>query len=105
MAQRRDDDDLLIERVIVPRDYEPHRGRWIKALGLIGLVGGVLFFGVPLLLGPFVWMLGSRDLRAMRDGHMDPKGRKSTRIGRWCGIAASVLLVLGLLVLGLLLLD
>jgi hypothetical protein len=95
MAAHRDD-ELDIRRRVIPRDYEPHRGPLIKALGLIGLVGGMVFV-LPLVLGPFAWLLGSRDLRAMQDGHMDPRGRKQTRLGWLCGIAASVmLLVLGL---------
>jgi hypothetical protein len=104
VAPRRDD-DLDIERRVIPRGYEPHRGSLIKALGLIGLVGGMVFV-VPLVVGPFAWLLGSRDLRAMQDGHMDPRGRKQTRTGWYCGIAASMmLLVLGLAFLGLLLLS
>jgi hypothetical protein len=95
-------DDLDIERRHIPRDYEPHRGPLIKGLGLFSLVGGVLFLGLPLVVGPVAWALGSRDLRAIDDGHMDPKGRKQTRTGRWCGIAASVLLLLGLTVVVLL---
>jgi hypothetical protein len=97
------DDDLDIRRRAIPRDYEPHRGPLVKALGLIGLVGGMVFV-LPLVFGPFAWLLGSRDLRAMQDGHMDPRGRKQTRLGWLCGIAASVmLLVLGLAFLGALL--
>jgi hypothetical protein len=93
-------DDLDIQRRVMPRDYDPHRGPLIKALGLIGLVGGMVFV-LPLVVGPFAWLLGSRDLRAMRDGHMDPKGRKQTRLGWFCGIAASMmLLVLGLALVG-----
>ena len=93
-APPRDTDDLIIERVVIPRDYDPHRGPLIKTLGLIGLVGGMVFLGVPLVVGPFAWVLGSRDLRAIEDGHMDPRGRKQTRLGWQCGIAASVLLIL-----------
>jgi hypothetical protein len=94
-------DEIDIERRLAPHDYAPHRGPMIKALGLIGLVGGMVFL-FPLVVGPFAWLLGSRDLRAMRDGHMDPKGRKQTRLGWFCGIAASMmLLMLGLAFLGL----
>ena len=49
------DDDWTIERVVCPRDYDPHRGPLIKALGLIGLVGGVAFLleALPLIVEPY----------------------------------------------------
>ena len=46
-------------------------------------------------IAPLSWLLGTWDLRAMRDGHMDPAGESMTRTGQVCGIVATVLLMLG----------
>jgi hypothetical protein len=74
--------------------FDPHRGGVIMALGLIALVGGMSFC-LPALIGPIAWILGSWDLRSIRDGHMDPAGESITRAGQVCGIIATVLLILG----------
>lgn len=85
--------DLDIERFGGPVKFDRHRGPLIKAIGLISLVGGVAFLGVPLVLGPLAVFMGSRDLRAIEDGQMDPRGLRSTRMGLLCGLAASGLLL------------
>jgi hypothetical protein len=59
----------------------------VLALGLLSLVAGI--FLVP--LGIVAWILGSKDLRAMDEGRVDPAGRSLTQIGRVFGIAATVL--------------
>jgi uncharacterized protein YbaR (Trm112 family) len=92
-----DDDDFDDIRQLRHRraDWEPHRGGMILALGLVALVGGMLFCLLPTVLGPLAWMLGNWDLRAMHDGHMDSSGESMTRTGQVCGIVATVLLILG----------
>ena len=99
-SQRDDDDEEDDFDDIRPlrhrrADWEPHRGGMILALGLVALVGGMLFCLLPTVLGPLAWMLGNWDLRAMHDGHMDPSGESMTRTGQVCGIVATVLLILG----------
>jgi hypothetical protein len=80
----------------------PHRGGLIMALGLVALVGGISLCGVPALLGPVAWTLGSWDLREIREGRMDPEGTSMTQTGQVCGIVATVLLIVGALVFCLL---
>ena len=76
----------------------------VLAFGIIGLVVLPLallccpLFGV--LLGPFsvaAWIVGRGDLRAMRDGQMDPNGHGMTQAGMILGIIGTVLMGLGLL--------
>jgi hypothetical protein len=79
--------------------YPPHRGGIVLALGLVALVGGMSLY-LPLLLGPVAWALGSWDLRAMREGNMDPDGISMTQAGQVCGIVATVMLVIGVFCVG-----
>jgi hypothetical protein len=76
---------------------KPHRGTLILVFGILGLVG------VCAPLGIVAWILGSGDLKQMDAGAMDPSGRSLTNAGRICGIIATVLLALGILVCILLL--
>ena len=78
--------------IIMRGPKAPHRGSLIKTLGLLGLVGGFLFL-VPLFLGPLAWFWGRRDLEAMAQGRMDARGEADTRLGHYCGIGASLLLL------------
>jgi hypothetical protein len=66
----------------------PHRGETVFALGLFGLVASC--FLIP--LGIVAWIMGSRDLKGMRRGEIDPAGRTMTRIGWMMGIASCGLL-------------
>jgi hypothetical protein len=91
-----DDDDYGGFHVGRRGRYPPHRGGMVLALGLVALVGGMSFFGLPFLLGPVAWTLGAWDLREMREGRMDPEGRGLTQAGVVCGAVATALLVLGL---------
>lgn len=72
-------------------DFAPHRGGLILALGLISLLGFMMFY-LPGLLGPVAWALGSYDLREMRERRMDPTGEGMTQAGRVLGIVATALL-------------
>lgn len=67
----------------------PHRGGTVLALGIVSLI--VALFLVP--LGIVAWILGSKDLKAMDRGDVDPAGRSLTQIGQVFGITASLMWV------------
>ena len=50
----------------------------------MGILGSVLFF-VP-VFGVMAWVMGSSDLREMRQGTMDPRGVGLTRAGQLLGM-------------------
>lgn len=78
----------------IDTDMAPHRGGLVLALGLLG----VLLFAP---IGIAAWILGNKDLAAMRQGTMDNTGEGMTLAGKVLGILATVLLILGsLLVIG-----
>lgn len=66
---------------------QPDRGGLILTLGILSLV-------LCGLLGPFAWVMGSNDLKAIDAGRMDPRGRGTTQAGMVCGIISTVLLLL-----------
>ncbi len=74
---------------------KPHRGTLILVLGILGLV-------VCQPIGIAAWIMGSGDLKQIDAGQMDPSGRGLTNAGKICGIVATILLVLSVVV-GLLL--
>ncbi|HAB18857.1 MAG TPA: hypothetical protein PLX89_19960 [Verrucomicrobiota bacterium] len=77
----------------------PHRGGLILALGILGFVLCGIFTAIP------AWIMGSGDLKAMDAGQMDPSGRSLTQAGKICGIIATVLNLIGfvvVLILGML---
>ena len=63
----------------------------ILVFGILGLVicG---FFGIA------AWIMGAADLKEMDAGTMDPAGRSLTNAGRICGLIATILLAIGLVV-------
>lgn len=67
-----------------------HRGTLILVLGILGLV-------LCQPLGIPAWIMGNNDLRAMREGRMDPSGESLTTAGRICGIIATIFLCIGTL--------
>jgi len=74
-------------------------------LGLVSVVGGLSFCGIPLLVSPFAWVTGHRvvnEIRASR-GHL--AGESSAQAGMVLGIIGSVLLVIWLIVVALLVLG
>jgi hypothetical protein len=77
---------------------KPHRGTLILVLGILGLV-------VCGPLGIAAWIMGNGDLKQIDAGAMDPTGRSTTNAGRICGIIATILfalyIVVGFLVFGL----
>lgn len=70
----------------VRRDCEPHRGTLVLVFGILSLVIGLvgLFFGIA------AWVMGSADLRKMRQGAMDPEGKGTTQAGYVCGIIGTI---------------
>ncbi len=70
------------------RDYEPHRGGLILALGIIGLV-----ICAPLAIP--AWIMGESDLKKIRAGIMDPEGEGLTQAGRILGIIGTILCLIG----------
>lgn len=67
----------------------PHRGVLVLVLGLFGLL---LF--AP--LGTLAWVLAIGDLRAMKQGNMDPEGQGMTTAGMILGILATVFMVVAI---------
>ncbi len=66
------------------QNVRPHRGVMILVFGIIGIVLCVIF-------GIVAWVMGNSDLRAMREGRMDPTGEGLTKAGKICGIVGVVL--------------
>lgn len=73
---------------------KPHRGTLILVLGILGLV-------VCGPLGIVAWIMGSGDLKEMDAGTMDPSGRGNTNAGKICGIIATVLMAISVVIVGI----
>ena len=71
---------------------KPHRGTLILVLGILGLV-------ICGPLGIAAWVMGSGDLKEMNAGTMDPGGRSLTNAGKICGMIASILTIIGVVIL------
>lgn len=70
----------------------PHRGGTILTLGILSLV-------VCPFLGLAAWFMGDDDLQQMKSGSMDSSGRDITNAGRVCGMVATGLFVLQILLI------
>lgn len=70
---------------------KPHRGTLILVLGILGLV-------ICGPLGIAAWIMGNGDLKQIDAGTMDASGRSLTNAGRICGMIATILLAISLLV-------
>ena len=68
-----------------------HRGILILVLGILGLV-------ICGPLGIVAWVMGSGDLKEIDAGTMDPAGRGTTQAGKICGIIATILMIIGVIV-------
>ena len=66
----------------------------ILIFGILGLIG------VCWPLGIVAWVMGNGDLKEMDAGAMDSSGRSMTNAGRICGMIATILLIIGVLVVG-----
>ncbi|HEX7577589.1 MAG TPA: DUF4190 domain-containing protein [Verrucomicrobiae bacterium] len=70
---------------------KPHRGTLVLVLGILGLV-------VCGPLGIAAWVMGSGDLKEIDAGTMDPAGRGTTQAGKICGMIATILMIIGVIV-------
>jgi hypothetical protein len=70
---------------------KPHRGTMI-------LIMGILSITMCPLTGIAAWIMGSADLREMREGRMDRSGEGTTQAGYVCGIIGTVIFLLQLVV-------
>jgi hypothetical protein len=70
---------------------KPHRGTLILVLGILGIV-------VCGPLGIVAWIMGNTDLKEIDGGLMDPAGRGNTNAGRICGMIATILMAVSLVV-------
>lgn len=68
-------------------------------LGLVGLVGGFLLCGLPLLASPFAWWTGATAEREIRAAPQQYSGQSEAVAGKVMGIIGTVLLVLGIIAL------
>ena len=85
----------------VRRDCLPHRGRLILALGGLAEFCGVfaclsvVTAPLAIVFGVTTWLMARRDLARMREGLMDPAGRRYTELGRNLGLSGAGLALLG----------
>ena len=56
------------------------------------LVLGILGIFLTWLLAPFAWVMGNRELEAIREGRRPPENRSLANAGRIMGIIGTVLL-------------
>ncbi len=69
-----------------PESTRTPRGPLLLSFGLASLLPSPLF-----VLGAAAWLMGGNDLKAMAAGRMDVRGARSTRWGRWLGLAGLAL--------------
>jgi hypothetical protein len=70
---------------------KPHRGTVILVLGILGLV-------ICGPLGIAAWIMGNGDIKEMDAGTMDPSGRGTTQAGKICGMIATILMIIGVVI-------
>jgi uncharacterized membrane protein YtjA (UPF0391 family) len=71
---------------------KPHRGTLILILGILSLVFCGIFTGLP------AWIMGNGDVKQMAAGTMDPSGRSLTVAGKVCGMIATILFMIGIVI-------
>ena len=75
------------------RDLEPHRGPLIMVLGIVSLVlvaaGPLVVVGIP--FGIVAWVMGTKDLKKIQSGVMDPEDQSKTNAGRICGKVGAII--------------
>lgn len=62
------------------------------------LIFGILGLVICGPLGIVAWVMGNSDLKEMDAGTMDPSGRSITQGGKICGMIATILLALGVVI-------
>ncbi|NRQ49656.1 hypothetical protein [Aeromicrobium stalagmiti] len=70
-------------------------------LGIVGVGGGMLCYGLPLLVAPFAWFQGRRAMRDIDASQGQLSGRSEAKAGFVLGIIGTVLLTLVLAVITL----
>ncbi len=73
---------------------QPHRATTVLVLGILGLV-------LCPICGMVAWVMGNGDIKKMESGLMDPEGLGQTKAGKICGIVATILTVVGVIVAGI----
>lgn len=73
---------------------QPHRATLILVLGILGLV-------LCPICGIVAWVMGNGDIKKMETGEMDPSGLSQTKAGKICGIIATILMIVGIVVYGI----
>ena len=68
-------------------------------LGLVGLVGALVFCGLPLVASPFAWAFGRNAVKEIEASQGCLGGEGQARAGMIMGIIGTVLLILAVLVL------
>lgn len=68
-------------------------------IGIIALAGGVMCGGLPLVVGPWAWIKGRRTMHEIDASGGQLEGRGLAQGGMICGIIATVLLILGVILL------
>jgi hypothetical protein len=66
----------------------------ILTIGILSLVLLITCGPFATILGIIAWILGAQDMRAMRDGQLDPNTRGSIQAGYYLGMASTLLSVL-----------
>jgi hypothetical protein len=82
--------NVQLQQPVQPPVMKPHRGAAVLVLGIVGIV-------LCFVTGIIAWVMGSNDLREMKQGLRDPEGEGLTRAGMICGIVGTSLAVLALL--------
>ena len=75
-----------------PPVLQPHRGTMVLVLGILGIV-------VCWICGIIAWVMGTKDIKEIDAGRMDPSGRQTTMAGKVCGIIGTILGIVGLVFL------
>jgi endogenous inhibitor of DNA gyrase (YacG/DUF329 family) len=105
------DADRPRERNELRRDCEPHRGSTIFVMGLVSLIAASLALIFVVCCAPLgfvlcfasmgsgipAWIMGHGDLKKIKAGTMDPRGRGPTKGGLILGIIGTILGILALL--------
>jgi len=74
-----------------PGYQRPHRGGSVLTFGILGLVF-MCFCGVLAVpFGAAAWVMGSGDVKAMRQGAMDYRGLGTTQAGMILGIISTII--------------
>src|SRR5579859_831742 len=91
------DDDFDFRRRRRRSYFAPHRGGIILTLGILSIVIGFALCPLIGFVGIAPWTMAISDLRAMREGRMDPTGRGQVLAGMITGIIGTILGILSIL--------